>query len=199
MWEYFYGNTSSTGILWMGSYTEGTTTCTSTAASDCYMWAVEDQILQQMHQMNQMQAAIQMQTDAQQQMRVSLENQRMQHELMLQERQLRQEAEQQRRQPARDRAKELLLANLTPAQKETFEKNNWFVVTGSRSKREYRIRANGVAMNIDVMDKEKVMHRLCAHLHHTHDAPLHDHILAQKLMLEAAEDDFLKVANRHAA
>lgn len=98
---------------------------------------------------------------------------------------------------AGNKAKELLLEHLTPAQKETFNKNKWFVVEGGRSKQQYRIMAERCSINIEVMDGKKVSHKLCAHL--GHDIPLHDHILAQKIMLESAEDDFLKIANRHAA
>lgn len=208
----FYGNntwtasstSSSTGILWMGSGGEGgTTTCTSATAtiSDCYMWVGETQALNaydhqmaanQQQQYNQMQAAAQMQ-------QYNWEVQRNTHEALQREVQLRHEAEQQRTQPAKNRAKELLLTHLTPAQKETFEKNKWFIVEGGKSKQRYRIRTNSQAMNIEVMDGEKVKYRLCAHLNYQCDAPLDDHILAQKLMLEAAEDDFLKIANRHAA
>lgn len=184
---------STTGLLWMGGSGGNTYTTTSTAASasDCYMWvgtAVTDQIQPVSAQMQYNQ--------------YNAEAQRLNQEMLL----VRHEAEQrevQRRhateQPARDRAKELLLANLTPTQKETFEKNEWFIVEGGKSKQRYRIRTRTLTMNIDVMNKEKVKHRLCAHLHYTCDAPLHDHILAQKLMLEAAEDDFLKIANQHAA
>lgn len=202
--EWTASNTvSTTGLLWMGSGGGGTATITSTTASDCYMWAgtaVTDQMqaAAQMQQTTQWQfgqsQTYQMQAAAQQQIQANLENQRMLHAA-----QQRHEVEERRTQPARDRAKELLLANLTPAQKETFEKNGWFLVEGGKSKQRYRIRANSASMNIDVMNKEKVTHRICAHLHHTCDAPLYDHILAQKLMLEAAEDDFLKIANQHAA
>lgn len=97
------------------------------------------------------------------------------------------------------KAKELLLEHLTPTQKETFNKNKWFVVEGGKSKQQYRIRAEYHTINIEVMDGKKVSHKLCAHVHGSAGVPLHDHILAQKIMLESAEDDFLKIANRHAA
>lgn len=106
---------------------------------------------------------------------------------------------------ARDRANELLLEHLTPAQRQTFAKNQWFVVEGGMSKTRYRIRAKGsLVANIDVMaaigheGESKVVHRLCGHCD-PRAMPLADHLLAQKLMLEFDEEEFLKIANRHAA
>lgn len=100
---------------------------------------------------------------------------------------------------ARTRAMELLVSHLTPAQREAFQKNKWFVVEGSRSKRRYRIHANdNVAANIEVLDGERTTLRLCGHCDIA-AVPLGDHILAQKIMLEVDEDAFLRIANRHAA
>lgn len=96
---------------------------------------------------------------------------------------------------AHKKAEELLLSHLTPEQRETFVKNKWFVVQGK--KQQYRINGTRYAGNIDIMDGEKVTARLCCHC--TVDIPLHDHLLAQKIMLESAEDDFIKLANRRAA
>lgn len=100
---------------------------------------------------------------------------------------------------AKHRARELLLQHLTAEQRHTFEKNGWFVVEGSKSKRKYKITANdNCAANIYVLDGEKVKHRICGHCK-LDQVPLADHLLAQKVMLECDEDSFLKIANRHAA
>jgi hypothetical protein len=102
---------------------------------------------------------------------------------------------------ANSRAEEILLAHLTDAQKETFRANKWFIVEGGRSKQRYRIRHTGhFVANIDVLGTgdEKVSHRLCAHCE-LRSVPAGDQLLAQKLMLELAEDEFLAIANRHAA
>jgi hypothetical protein len=101
---------------------------------------------------------------------------------------------------AKKRARELLIEHLTPAQKRTFAKNDWFVVEGGKSKTRYRISAkNSLVANIDVMTVDgKITHRLCGHCD-PGKLPLHDHLLAQKMMLEHAEDEFLKLANRHVA
>jgi hypothetical protein len=103
---------------------------------------------------------------------------------------------------ARDRSRELLLSHLTPAQRETFERNKWFIVEGGLSKQRYRIRALGhMVANIDVLSGpalELVSHRLCGHCD-LEAVPLFDQLLAQKMMLELDEERFLKVANRHRA
>lgn len=100
---------------------------------------------------------------------------------------------------ARERAMGLLLDSLSPAQRETFEKKRWFVVEGGKSGKKYRIHANdNVAANIEVLEGERVSHRLCGHCDIS-KVPLGDHLLAQKLTLQFAEDDFLRIANRHAA
>lgn len=101
---------------------------------------------------------------------------------------------------AKERARGLLLDNLSPEQRETFDKNGWFVVEGGKSKKRYRISGKDghVAANVEVLAGEGVSHRLCGHCD-VAKAPLADQLLAQKLMLEHAEDDFIKIANRHAA
>lgn len=106
------------------------------------------------------------------------------------------------RDAARQRANDLLLQHLTPEQRETFVANGWFVVEGGKTKTRYRIRAvESMVANVDVLDNDlfrtdKVLHRLCGHVP-THKVPLGDQLLAQKMMLEFAENDFLRIANRH--
>jgi hypothetical protein len=90
------------------------------------------------------------------------------------------------------RSMELLLAHLTPEQRRTFEENKWFVVEGGRTKRKYKIHAEGhLNANVEVMGEN---HRLCAHCNY--DLPYNDQVLMQKVMLELDEDSFLRVANR---
>lgn len=95
---------------------------------------------------------------------------------------------------------DLLLQNLTPEQRETFNRNKWFMVEGGRTKRQYRIRNEGhLVANIDALDEQgRKTHRLCGHADER-SIPMGDQLLAQKLMLENAEDEFLRIANRHAA
>lgn len=105
--------------------------------------------------------------------------------------------EEERSAAARARALALLRSHLTPAQRQTFATNKWFVVEGGRSKAKYRIRSHACAGNIEILDGERVTHRLCGHCDSS--IPLGDQLLAQKLMLELDEDEFLKLANRRAA
>ncbi len=96
------------------------------------------------------------------------------------------------------RARELLLSHLTAEQRETVEKNKWFVVVGGRTKTEYRIRTDyGIAGNIEVLSKGKKVATLCCHCNHA--IPNNDQFLAQKIALQYDEDNFLKIANRRAA
>jgi len=109
--------------------------------------------------------------------------------------------EREQRRQIKDRAQAILLAHLTPEQKDTLERLGWFVVEGERSRQRYRIRASSASGNIDVLERDlfndKVLYRLCAHCD-LNQIPLHDHLLAQKLMLEGDESEFLRIANRHA-
>jgi hypothetical protein len=106
--------------------------------------------------------------------------------------------EHERRQAATERANGLLLEHLTPEQRETFTSRGWFVVVGGKTGTRYRVRGGTLTGNVDVMHGEKVRHRLCAHVP-TGRVPMGDQLLAQKITLELAEDDFLRIANRHAA
>lgn len=92
----------------------------------------------------------------------------------------------------------LLMEHLTPEQRECFKQNKWFVVEGGKSKQKYRICAkDNLIANVDVLEGDSIRHRLCAHAD-PKAMPLGDHLLAQKMMIEFAEDNFLRVANRHA-
>jgi hypothetical protein len=95
-----------------------------------------------------------------------------------------------------ERARALLLACLTPAQRAEFERTRAFAVRGGKSGQRYRI-AFGTMANIEVLDERGIVrYRLCAG---PLDLPVPSVMLAQKLMLENSEADFLRVAARHAA
>lgn len=96
------------------------------------------------------------------------------------------------------RARKLLLRHLTDEQHKEFTERKYFTIIG-KSGAQYRIYDRGhLAANIGVIANDHETHRLCAHCN-VDAVPLYDSILAQKLMLEADEAAFLKVANRHAA
>lgn len=103
------------------------------------------------------------------------------------------------REAAAARARDLLLQNLSEEQRRTFIANKWFVVKGGRSGLSYRIRDKGdLVANVEALDSRgNVVARLCAHGRSDLHLPIADHFLTQKIMLECAEDDFLRVANRH--
>lgn len=103
------------------------------------------------------------------------------------------EAERKRR-AAKRRATVILMRNLTPEQRESYKLHKMFEVL-ARSGQRYRINRGRVA-NVDVLDeKGKVKHRLCAHPDVF--CPDEDTMLAQKLMLENLEQEFVRTANVH--
>ena len=108
----------------------------------------------------------------------------------------------QERAAARNRARELLLAHLTEKQRKTFTEKGWFIVEGGKTKKQYRIHAGKFAMNIYELqaanDNAPPVCNLCAHVP-THLCPVEDNALAQKLMIETAEDEFRQIAVRRAA
>lgn len=91
------------------------------------------------------------------------------------------------------RARQLLQANLNKDQRKQFKKHGWFFVDGNKSR--YRVKKGRVA-NVEVLEANNtVKHRLCAHPGAS--VPDFDTMLAQKLMLENQEDEFLRLANIH--
>lgn len=90
------------------------------------------------------------------------------------------------------RAEELLKDNLSEAQRKEYEKDKHFhVVAGGKT---YRIR-KGWSGNVELLNgKGEVLSRYC--IHPTTYVPEEDNMLAQKLMLETAEEEFVRVANR---
>lgn len=91
------------------------------------------------------------------------------------------------------KAEALLLSALSQRQREEYRREQAFMVFANSGIR-YRIRKGRVA-NVDVLHPDgNTSHRLCAH---PHDVPDCDTMLAQKLMLECCEDEFLRIANRH--
>jgi len=121
-----------------------------------------------------------------------IESERVRHE----EQDRRWKAETAARKAAHDKAQELLMVHLTEAQKDAIKAKNFFIVEGGKSKEKYRIwTTKGIHGNIEKLDKAgKAVANLCVQLKETL-CPNGDHFLAQKLMLELAEDDILKVAN----
>jgi hypothetical protein len=101
-------------------------------------------------------------------------------------------------QAAQARALELLMMHLDEHQRKTFERQGLFVVRGGDTGQKYQLHGSTMTGNIHVLGpRDRVTHRLCAHC--SHDIPMGDQLLAQKLMLEYDEGYFLGIANRQAA
>ena len=99
------------------------------------------------------------------------------------------------RQWGAQRASALLVRCLDDAQRAEFARTRSFSVRSSSGRR-YRIGYSATA-NIDVLDDAgKVLYRLCARPLYV---PVPAIMLAQKMMLETQEADFLRVAVRHEA
>ncbi len=107
------------------------------------------------------------------------------------ERQKKLDEENKRLLEAKARAMSLLKACLTKEQVACLEKNKFFYVT-AKSGRKYRI-DQGTHGNVKVVDRDnKVIERLCIQ---PDGVPEGDSMLAQKLMIEVAEDQFRRHAN----
>jgi len=98
-----------------------------------------------------------------------------------------------RRKAAIECARELLVASLTDEQRGEYDANESFIVFGQKTGQRYRIN-NGRAGNVHELDRlGQVRRRYCAHPGMR--VPNADTMLAQKLMLECHELDFLDKAN----
>lgn len=96
---------------------------------------------------------------------------------------------------AKSRAEALLVSNLDVEQAESFRKSRLFVVHSRDKKRRYRIE-HGMAGNVKLLSPDgRVVASFCIHPLER-GIPAEDVMLAQKLMLEAAEEEFLRIANK---
>jgi hypothetical protein len=95
---------------------------------------------------------------------------------------------------SQERAIQLLKQNLSPAQREHYEKLNHFDITGGDTGRVYRIR-HGVQMNVEQLDQAGRPIRMLCFMPRGYLA-VGDVMLAQKLALELFEKEALKIANK---
>jgi hypothetical protein len=101
----------------------------------------------------------------------------------------------QRQEPAGQRGKRLLRANLTPAQLEQFETFRYFEVIGGDTGRRYRIHRSD-ALNVDEYDEAGTrISRWC--FLPVGNLVRGDVLLAQKLALELFESDARAIANKY--
>lgn len=107
---------------------------------------------------------------------------------------------------ARRRAEALLLEHLDEKQREEWTTGKYFHVETAGGTRVYRIQY-GLAGNVQLVKCDQPVNgrygtplragnRFCAHVYHP-DGPVpnEDNVLAQKLLIEASEADFLAMAN----
>jgi hypothetical protein len=95
---------------------------------------------------------------------------------------------------AQERGMRLLKENLSPAQRQQYEKHRYFEVIGGRTGKRYRIRY-GRMMNIDQLDKRG--RHICGWCFFPEGHLVAgDVMLTQKLALELFEAEALEVANR---
>lgn len=97
---------------------------------------------------------------------------------------------------AKQRAEELLLKHLTPAQRADYLRSKWFIVEGGKGER-FKVHADrGVHGNIVRLEGEREIETLCFRIKDELQCPHHDHLLTQKMMLEHHYEDVLKIAGR---
>jgi hypothetical protein len=117
---------------------------------------------------------------------------RSQTEIAEQERKIKEEQE--ARAAAKQRAKVLLMEHLDEEQKKSLEKDRKFIVHSCDKKRVYVIK-HGRAGNIELLNDEGIaVAKFC--IHPAIQCPDEDTMLAQKLLLETNEAQFLKIANK---
>jgi hypothetical protein len=97
------------------------------------------------------------------------------------------------RKRARKRARKLLWANLAPDQRRELRRKGRFHVTGSKGN-VYRI-ASSVPFNVRLAGEAKRSRIFFCLEAEDPDLPMEDIMLAQKLLLETDEGEFLRLAN----
>jgi hypothetical protein len=94
---------------------------------------------------------------------------------------------------AEEKAARLLRQHLSLRQRRAYRRHRAFCVR-ARDGTQYRLR-HGWAGNVEELDKQgRPVARLCIHPYA--EVPVHDNLLAQKLMLETDPDGFRRIANR---
>lgn len=122
------------------------------------------------------------------------EEERLAIEARQEEARIEREAKAKEKEEAKEKALKLLMDNLNQRQIEAFERDECIPVDAP-SGNKYRIK-KGRQVNIEALDADgNVTHKLCAHP--DVNCPDYDTMLAQKLMLERCEEQFLGIAIVH--
>ena len=95
--------------------------------------------------------------------------------------------------PAHERGIEFLTQNLSPAQRQQYERHAYFDVIGGETGKRYRIH-HGYQMNVEQLDQDGRRARLLCFMPRG-GLPVGDIMLAQKIALELFESEAVEVAN----
>jgi len=99
-----------------------------------------------------------------------------------------------RKKVAEEKALDLLMSLLDEGQQAMLKKDGHFVVFGEKTGNKYRIK-KGLAGNIELLgNNDRVLERWCWHIPYGY--PDYDNMVAQKLMLEADEEQAMAQANK---
>jgi hypothetical protein len=98
---------------------------------------------------------------------------------------------QQEQEKAKRRARELLVSCLEDDQKEELERDGFFHVETRDGTRRYKLRPGSAPIRVKGEDGRKWSY--C--IHPDYGFPPEDVVLAQKLLIESDEDEFLRIAN----
>jgi hypothetical protein len=98
---------------------------------------------------------------------------------------------------AHERGIQFLAQNLSPAQRQQYERHGYFDVCGGETGKRYRIH-HGHQMNVEQLDQDGRRTRLLCFMPRG-GLPVGDIMLAQKIALELFEADAISVANRSLA
>jgi hypothetical protein len=93
--------------------------------------------------------------------------------------------------PAHERGIEFLTQNLSPTQRQQYERHGYFDVIGGDTGKRYRI-WHGSQLNVEQLDQNGRRVRLC--FMPKGGVPVGDIMLAQKIALEVFESEAIKVA-----
>ena len=94
---------------------------------------------------------------------------------------------------AQERANHFLMQNLSPAQRQQYERHAYFDVIGGDTGKRYRIR-RGYQMNVEQLDQNGRRIQLLCFMPKG-GLPISDIMLAQKIALELFESEAVRIAN----
>lgn len=98
------------------------------------------------------------------------------------------------------KARDLLLSVLSPKQRAQLKRTGrFFYVRGGKTRRLYRVERGFAGKIMGIGRGRKAVAELCLVTDNPYEqsVPLDDLLAARKLMIESAEDEFLKIANFH--